>query len=415
MTTLRRILFIAALVVCAEMIFGLPFHVPRFFRPTFLEVFGFSNTELGDVFAVYGVAATLSYFPGGVLADYYSARKLITLALLATAAGGLYMATIPGAPQMAVLYGYFGVTTIFLSWGAIIRATREWGGDTVQGVAFGTVEAGRGLAAALVAGAAVFLLARLLPVDVASTTSAERLAGLRGVIYVYASVTFAAGVFAWLVIPDSEAGTLSRHNPMHGIADVATRPLIWAQAAIVVTAYCLFKGTDNYALYAQQVLGMDEVSAARLSTYGAYLRPVAALTAGIIADRFTASRSIGVSFTVLLLVFALLAVLTPQTVGIPFIVANLFVSLFAVFALRGIYFALLGETETPQHITGTAVGMVSFIGFTPDIFFGPVAGRILDADPGAVGHLRLFMLLASIAAAGIMIVFWLLYLQRKKL
>jgi hypothetical protein len=108
-----------------------------------------------------------------------------------------------------------------------------------------------------------------------------------------------------------------------------------------------------------------------------------------------------------------LAVVTPDMVAVPFIIANLFISLFAVFALRGIYFALLGETHTPRHITGTAVGMISFIGFTPDIFFGPVSGRILDADPGLVGHQHLFMLLAAIAAAGIGVVTWLTILQRK--
>jgi sugar phosphate permease len=413
MTKARRILFIATLVIAAEMVFGLPFHVTRFFRPTFLAVFNFSNTQLGDVFAWYGVAATLSFFPGGVLADYYSARKLFTLALVATAAGGLYMTTIPGAAQMAALYGYFGVTTIFLSWGALIRATREWGGDSAQGVAFGTLEGGRGLAAALVAAAAVVLLAFLLPGDVALTSSGERLAGLRGVIYVYTSVTLAAGVLAWLFIPDSDPATLSRRNPFLGMAEVVTRPLIWAQAAIIVCAYCLFKGTDNYALYAEQVLGMNEVAAAQLASVGAYVRPVAALAAGIIADRLDAARSIVTSFVVLLAVFAVLAVVTPDMVAMPFIIANLFVSLFAVFALRGIYFALLGETRTPRHITGTAVGMISFIGFTPDIFFGPVSGRILDADPGLVGHQHLFMLLAAIAAVGIGVVTWLMFLQGK--
>jgi sugar phosphate permease len=415
MTTVRRILFIASLVIAAEMVFGLPFHVTRFFRPTFLEVFNFSNTQLGDVFAVYGIAATLSFFPGGVLADYFSARKLITLALMMTAAGGLFMVTIPGAAEMAVLFGYFGVTTIFLSWGALIRATRDWGGEAAQGVAFGTLEAGRGLAAALVAGAAVALLACLLPVEVASTSAAERLSGLRGVIYLYTFVTFAVGVLVWFVVPDTDPATLSRQNPFLGMAEVVMRPLIWAQAAIIVSAYCLFKGTDNYSLYAEQVLGMDEVAAARLTAYGAYVRPVGALAAGIIADRLTATRSIGASFAILLLVFALLAVATPDMVGVPFVIANLFVSLFAVFALRGIYFALLEETQTPRHITGTAVGMVSFVGFTPDIFFGPVSGRILDADPGVAGHQNLFMLLGAIAGVGIMIVFWLLYLKRTSL
>jgi len=62
-----------------------------------LDVFGFTNTQLGDIFAVYGLTAMLSYFPGGALADRFSARFLLTASLFATAAGGLYMAMIPGA------------------------------------------------------------------------------------------------------------------------------------------------------------------------------------------------------------------------------------------------------------------------------------------------------------------------------
>ena len=108
-----------------------------------LEVFGFSNTQLGDLFAVYGITAMLCYFPGGAVADRYSARTLLATSLIATGLGGLYMATIPGAMGMAVLYGFWGVTTIFLFWGALIRATREWGGGTEEGMAFGLLEGGR--------------------------------------------------------------------------------------------------------------------------------------------------------------------------------------------------------------------------------------------------------------------------------
>ena len=91
------------LITAGEMIFSLPFHTSRFFRPTFLDVFGFSNTNLGDVFAIYGITALLSYFPGGVIADRYSARKLVTLSLAMTAIGGLYMATFPSGVSMAIL------------------------------------------------------------------------------------------------------------------------------------------------------------------------------------------------------------------------------------------------------------------------------------------------------------------------
>ena len=63
-----RWLTIFSLVFAGEMIFSLPFHVARFFRPTMLDVFQFTNTELGDSIAVYGIMAMLAYFPGGAQA-----------------------------------------------------------------------------------------------------------------------------------------------------------------------------------------------------------------------------------------------------------------------------------------------------------------------------------------------------------
>ena len=159
---------------------------------------------------------------------------------------------------------------------------------------------------------------------------------------------------------------------------------------------------------------MDEVESARLAAYGAYVRPVACVVAGLIADRFDTARSVGASFLLLLVAYTALSVLTPDTAGMNVIFINLFVSYFGVFALRGIYFALLEETATPRNLTGVSVGMISFIGFTPDFFFGYVGGRILDASPGVEGHLDYFRFLAGIAVLGVIVVGWLLWLQRNK-
>ena len=51
-TPLERALFIGCLILAGEAVFSLPFHVARFFRPTVLHVFDFTNTELGAVQAV---------------------------------------------------------------------------------------------------------------------------------------------------------------------------------------------------------------------------------------------------------------------------------------------------------------------------------------------------------------------------
>ncbi len=410
---MSRVVLIVTLVIAGEMVFGLPFHTARFFRPTMLDVFGFTNTQLGDLFAVYGVTAMLSYFPGGALADRFSARGLLTTSLVATAAGGFYMATIPGPLQMAVLYGYWGITTIFLFWGALIRATRDWGGSSAQGLAFGTLEAGRGFVAASVAAVCVAIFAALLPDGAVTAGDDERRAGFRVVIQAYSLVTLAAGVLTWLLIPAPTARQGPGPGALEGMALVLGRPIVWAQAAVIVCAYCAYKGLDNYSLYAVQVLGMNEIEAARFSTWGAYLRPIAALGAGLVADRYSATRSIGVLFAALLVCYAPLSLLVADAAGLTLIYVNLFASFFAVFALRGVYFALLEENKTPGRVTGAAVGFVSLIGYTPEIFFAPIAGRILDASPGIEGHQDYFAFLAAIAVAGILVVVWMLLLKRR--
>ena len=62
---LSRFFLMLTLVLAGEIVFLLPFHTTRFFRPTMLEAYGLSNTQLGDLFAVYGVMAMIAYFPVG--------------------------------------------------------------------------------------------------------------------------------------------------------------------------------------------------------------------------------------------------------------------------------------------------------------------------------------------------------------
>ncbi|RLA26287.1 MAG: MFS transporter, partial [Gammaproteobacteria bacterium] len=180
-----RVFRITALIFAGEMIFALPFHTQRFFRPTLLEAFDLSNTQLGDMFAAYGVAAMICYLAGGPFADRYPARSLLAGSLVLTAIGGLYMATFPGALGMTALYGYWGVTTIFFFWAALIKATRDWGGSTSQGTAFGILDGGRGLAAAVFGALAVSILALYLPNETARVTDVARQAGLRSIILYY--------------------------------------------------------------------------------------------------------------------------------------------------------------------------------------------------------------------------------------
>lgn len=410
-----RYLVFGCLIFAGEAMFSLPFHIARYFRATTLEVFELTNTQLGDAFAAYGVTATLAYFVGGPLADRFSARKLMAISLGATGIGGLYMASLPGAIGVPVLFGYWGVTTILLFWAALLRTTREWGGAAAQGRAFGVLDGGRGLVAAGLASLAVVVFDLLFPEEADLVSAGERAAALRAVIYFYTAATLCAGALCWILIPEtSDLHTRYRATPLAGIGRTLRAPRIWAQAMIVVCAYCGYKGLDNYSLYAVQVLGMNEVEAARFTAASTYIRPVAAIAAGFLADRFRASRVIGGLFVALTLSFGFLAQSAPSPELAMLIYANIFVSFFGAFGLRGVYFALLEETEVPSHRTGTAVGVISFAGYTPEIFFAPIAGRILDHWPGMTGHQHYFLLLTGTSALGVIAVCVLLWLGRRR-
>ena len=72
-----------------------------------------------------------------------------------------------------------------------------------------------------------------------------------------------------------------------------------------------------------------------------------------------------------------------------------------IYGVRGIYFALYQEAKVPLVITGSAVGLVSIVGFTPDIFMGPLMGYLIDSSPGATGHQHVFLVLVLFAAIGL--------------
>ncbi|WP_210247210.1 MFS transporter [Aliikangiella marina] len=397
--TTTNYLTLLAIIFAGEIIFSLPFHITRFFRPTFLEVFNLSNTQLGDIFAVYGIVAMLAYFPGGVIADHFSARKLIVFSLITTALGGFYLYTLPDQKSLFFLFGFFGLTSILLFWAAIIKATREWGGHGSQGIAFGLLDGGRGLVASIAASVGVLIFSLTVETELDEPSLLKQ--GLQSVILYYSFLTLLAALFVWLLVEEPSNDKASFSQLPNDLSQVIRTPTVWLQGAIIVAAYCGYKALDNYGIYAVEVLKMNQVEAAEFTALGSYLRPIAAITAGFIADRFFSSRTIAFMFAVVAVAFVVLAFISPQNTNQLFILANLLITFAAVYGLRGVYFALVEESGVTLTQTGTVVGLVSLIGYTPDIFFAPITGRILDAAPGIEGFQHYFLLLSIISCLGI--------------
>lgn len=398
-----RVMGIVSLIMAGEAIFSLPFHVVRFFRPTVLEVFQISNTQIGQVQATYGIVAMLSYFLGGPLADRFEARNLLVVALFATGLGGFYFAQIPDLQGLYYLYAFWGCSTILLFWGALIKATREWGGVRQQGKAFGFLEAGRGLFAAVLVSIAIAILSFALPGELDNLVSGERRQAMTQIIYLYVGATLIAGIFVALFIPSKSGAEKSGQSTFvlrRGLGEVFSNPLIWPQMLIVASAYVAYKGIDNYVLYAVQGYGLNEIEGASIGGLSSWIRPIAAVLAGLLADRYRPSRIVVASFGVLIIGYCLFTFITPQPRLYWVMVTNVVVTSFAVYALHAIYFALVAESKIPIAVTGTAIGVISVIGFTPDIFVAPAMGWLLDNNTSVAGHQKVYAALAAFAITG---------------
>jgi len=72
-----------------------------------------------------------------------------------------------------------------------------------------------------------------------------------------------------------------------------------------------------------------------------------------------------------------------------------------VYSTRVLCFAILEEAKIPLAVTRTAVGFISVVGYTPNIFAGLVIDYFLDANNGAVILQDTFSFMESIALVGL--------------
>lgn len=370
-------------------IFFLPFLQEVYYRPL-ADAMSLSNTEVGALMSAFGITSLICYFPGGWLADRLSPRNLITSALISTGISGFYFASFPGYKISLALHAFWGITISLLFWAAMISATRNWAPANKQGKAFGILESGRGVAEVLSSAAILGVFAAL---------GSGKFA-LSMVITIFSGLILLLGVLGWFVLDGKTPDGASKTGG-GDIIRVLKMPIVWLIATVIFTGYCAYWGTFRVTSYSSDVFMMSVTIAATISVGKMWLKPVGAFAAGFIADKLGIAKSVAFLFVVLIASFSFLAVLPGTSAMFPVMLINVAIVSLAVFAMRGIYFALLEEGGVPLVLTGTAAGMVSAIGFTPDIFMPILGGVLIDNFPGAEGYRYFFFSVAGICGVGL--------------
>ena len=393
------------LIFAGEAIFLLPFILMRVFKPVIREAFLISDAQTGEAQALYGITAVLSYFFGGFIADKWEARKLLSFSLMLTAVGGFWMTLIPSIFTLKMLYAFWGVSTILFFWASLIKATRQWGNEHNQGLSFGLLDGGRGFFAATIALSGAGILTYFFPQKGIEITFENKVETLQYIIGSITFIVFLVALLVWTVLPKEEVKSESRQefqfNFKKAFSLMKEKKVIY-HSLIIFCAYCAYKLTGVYGTYAKDVWKYSLEEATYFAVSIQFLRPLAAISIGWIADKFIPSKLIVPAFSILILASTILGFgfLNHQPI---FISATVFIFMaLGTYALRGLYFAIIEETKTPIQLTGTLVGIISVVGFTPDIFMSLFNGYMLGENPTIIEYQHLFTTFTIIPIVGLL-------------
>jgi sugar phosphate permease len=377
-----------------------------YLRETYMEPLqaatGATKTQLGIIMSAYGIVNFICYFPGGVLADKFSSKKLIVFSCIGTAAAGLWYWTMPGFVWLVVIHAIFAVTTVFTFWAAMVKSINNLGGPEEQGRLFGFLEGGRGLVGTLVAfgSVAVFSMA------------SDGIGGMKNAILYYSVLLVVAGVCAAIFMKDDQpvqkVKTETEKNVLNlqDVLLVAKMPRVWLCGMLGICNYSALIFHGYVTAYLSNAFGLNDSVVANLSIIRTYfMMMVGAFVAGIVADKL-GSRIRFITYAFIgMAVFASLYVLIPtKGSAVPLVVANFLVYGLCLYSIKALYFSTIDEVLVPKKLAGTASGVISLVTYAPEIFLYTLSGNMVDKYEGTAtplaGYHHCFIAMAVLSALG---------------
>ena len=369
------------------------------------EFLGQSNQEFGMSMSLFGTLAAVLYIPGGWLADRVSHRILFSASSLGCGLLGLWLSTGPSFTSTMLIHGLWAITNIGMFWPAMTKATSLLEEKDGQGKIFGLFEGCRG----------VFVLVMWLGL----MQIFEKFGGIRMVIIALSVLSLICSVVSFFLMSDNTgAGTSSETSVIKDMITALKTPSAWLVAGVIFTIYAAYSSSSYMQAYGENILGMSAVVAGYVGILRKdVIRLFAAPISGFISDK------IGGKCTLLIGVFDLLfiaslVVLLGLPVGAGYVaitVVVMVVSSFAIYGMRGMYYAIIGEIGTPKKIYGAVSGFAMFIGFLPDAFNATLCGHWLDTYEGALGYRYIFIYMLITMLVCLVFVFALLrYMKKNK-
>ena len=397
-----------ALVILISMgssIIYAPMYLKNVFYDPLMQALGCTNADLGLMVSAYGLAAMICYLPSGIVADKFRMRTLATVGFITTAVLVFVYATLPSVQVCFALFVAMGITSILIWWGTRFKVVRLCCEEDEYASKIGISYSIYG-----VTGLVIGL------VNAAIIAAFSGSVGVQAMLIFLGVVITILGIISYFLIPDF-AGEINKDAKLFSLSEAVEAfkhpGVIWACIAYFCV-YSVYQGATYTTPYLTQCFGADGnlVNVVGLiRTYGIGL--IAGPVVGFIATKLH-SPSKAIAGGLILTVAVLIGfIIYPQSTEGAMVAALLVVVFgFTTYGVFSIGSSPLSEVKIPMRIFGTAAGLLSVVGFLPDVFIHTWYGSIIDAQ-GAAAFSSIFGFEIMFAVIGIVCLFMLLRTIKK--
>lgn len=374
----------------SQMIYGVNILKTVLYDP-FRQLLNISNTEVGVIFSALGLVGMLAYIPSAWLIDRYQERKVIGISLFYVGITSLLLVFNPS---------FYTILFIFMSWGftqsgpffcSVLKVIRCIHSEDKQSRGFSTFETLRGVTELILSFIAILIF----------SNSIHHMFGIEVYIISCGIVNIIFGLVSFAVIPNirKESNATDKSESLKNIKEAFQLRQTWLVALSLLGIYTIHVCFQWFFPYIKSLLSIPESKAAIIMLIATSLiRIISAPLGGFASEKIFKKSYIFIRHCITI-VIAILCVNILLTVYDSH-AASLYILIiipFFIYALRSVYFAPVGELGIPKDISGAAISIIAFIGYSPVFWLNYICGYLIDNYDRHSAFL--FMLLIMLSGA----------------
>lgn len=347
--------------------------------------------QLSKIWSIYGVVTLFSYILGGYFTDRFSPKKIIVTALCASGILHFYLSFVPGYPSVLTVSAMMGLTTVFAFFPAASKILSTMDDEKNTGGIFGIYYACEGIGNTILnlAGTGLYML-----------TENERMTFV-WMMRSYTVLNLVSAVLIFIFLKETAVTENGQKVSILQLKQIIKKKEVWKIAMTTLSTYVMFCSLTYLNSYLKEIYQIPE----GINLLLAVIRvDIIAIIAGVIFGKlcnFKGSVSyvvqkglIGIGICVILI---LINQFTIHSMGLAVLLTTLFS--FMGIGSKTVSIAMIAQQKFPVSMTGSVIGLVSFIGYSPDTFLYPVVGKMLMVF-GSGGYFYMFGFFFVISVIG---------------